>query len=232
MTARGSEEEGTMALSGPRFGPAAGGAPRQLVILLHGWGADGNDLIGLAPPLSQVLPHAEFLSPDAPFPCDAGMGRQWFSLGDRSPEGDMSEPVMAARLAAVAPMVDAFIDEALEARGIAPERLALIGFSQGTMMALHVGLRRAAGLAGIVGYSGHLVAGVPPSPEAAPVPELLLVHGEQDDILPVAATRYAEQALRRLGYAVNAVYRPGLGHGIDEEGLRRGAAFLRRVLGA
>ncbi|MCW5770573.1 MAG: alpha/beta fold hydrolase [Rhodospirillaceae bacterium] len=219
-----------MNLTGPRFGPASGGAPRQLVVLLHGWGADGNDLIGLAPPLSQILPHAEFLSPDAPYPCEAGFGRQWFSLGDRSPEGDMSEPVMAARLAAVAPLVDDFIDEALEQRGLAPDRLALIGFSQGTMTALYVGLRRPERVAGILGYSGHLVAAEPPVTD--PPPELLLIHGEDDDILPVAATRHAERALRQLGYPVSAVYRPGLGHGIDEDGLRRGAAFLRRVLGA
>jgi phospholipase/carboxylesterase len=210
------------ALTGPRFGPARGGKPKQLVVLLHGWGADGNDLIGLAPALAPVLPDAEFLAPDGPFDCDAGFGRQWFSLGDRSPDGDMAEPVMTARLAAVAPLIDAFIDEAL----------ALIGFSQGTMAALYVGLRRAQGPAGILGYSGHLVAGAALAQEARSKPEILLVHGEQDEILPVAATRYAEQMLKKQGFKVSAVYRPGLGHGIDEEGLRAGAAFLKRVLGA
>jgi phospholipase/carboxylesterase len=220
------------ALDGPRFGPARGGKPKQLVVLLHGWGADGNDLIGLAPALAPVLPEAEFLSPDGPFECDAGFGRQWFSLGDRSPRGDMAEPVMAARLAAVAPMIDAFIDEALAARGLGGEKLALVGFSQGTMAALYVGLRRARGPAGILGYSGHLVAGRGLGRDAASRPEILLVHGEDDEILPVQATRAAEQTLRAEGYTVSAVYRPGLGHGIDEDGLRRGAAFLKRVLAA
>jgi phospholipase/carboxylesterase len=219
------------ALSGPRFGPARGGRPTQLVVLLHGWGADGNDLIGLAPALAPVLPEAEFLAPDGPFDCDAGFGRQWFSLGDRSPDGDMAEPVMTARLAAVAPMIDAFIDEALQQRKLSADKLALIGFSQGTMAALYVGLRRAQGPVGILGYSGHLVAGAALAQQARSRPEILLVHGEQDDILPVAATRYAEQALRKQGFKVSAVYRPGLGHGIDEEGLRHGAAFLKRVLG-
>jgi phospholipase/carboxylesterase len=220
------------ALSGPRFGPARGGRPKQLIVLLHGWGADGNDLIGLAPALAPVLPEAEFLSPDGPFPCDAGFGRQWFSLGDRHPAGDMSDPVMTARLAAVAPMIDAFIDDALNQRNLGADKLALVGFSQGTMAALYVGLRRAQGPVGILGYSGHLVAGAALSQEARAKPEILLVHGEQDDILPVAATRYAEQMLKKQGFTVSAVYRPGLGHGIDEEGLRAGAAFLKRVLAA
>jgi len=219
-------------LTGPRFGPAAGGAPRQLVILLHGWGADGNDLIGLAPALAPVLPNAEFLSPDAPFPCDAGFGRQWFSLGDRSPESGMSEPAMTARLAAVAPLVNAFIDQALAARKVAGDKLALVGFSQGTMTALYVGLRRQTPPAGILGYSGHLVAAGELATQTRAKPEILLVHGEQDEILPVEASRHAEGTLKQLGYPVSAVYRPGLGHGIDEEGLRRGAAFLKRVLAA
>jgi phospholipase/carboxylesterase len=219
-------------LTGPRFGPAKGGKPKQLVVLLHGWGADGNDLIGLAPALAPVLPEAEFLSPDAPFPCDAGFGRQWFSLGDRDPSGDMSDAVMTARLGAVAPMIDAFIDQALEHRGLAPDKLALVGFSQGTMAALYVGLRRARPPAGILGYSGHLVSGAVLTKAAGAKPEILLVHGEDDEILPVAASRYAEQMLKKQGFTVNAIYRPGLGHGIDEDGLRHGAAFLKRVLAA
>jgi phospholipase/carboxylesterase len=219
-------------LTGPGFGPAKGGKPKQLVVLLHGWGADGNDLIGLAPALAPVLPEAEFLSPDAPFPCDAGFGRQWFSLGNRDPGSDMSDAVMTARLGAVAPMIDAFIDHALERRGLAPDKLALVGFSQGTMAALYVGLRRERAPAGILGYSGHLVAGAALAEDARSKPEILLVHGEMDEILPVAASRYAEKMLKKNGFTVNALFRPGLGHGIDEEGLRHGAAFLKRVLAA
>jgi phospholipase/carboxylesterase len=219
-------------LTGPRFGPAKGGKPKQLVVLLHGWGADGNDLIGLAPALAPVLPEAEFLSPDGPFDCDAGFGRQWFSLGNRDPSSDMSDAVMTARLGAVAPMIDAFIDEALAQRGLPPEKLALVGFSQGTMAALYVGLRRQHPPAGILGFSGHLVAGAALPKEPRAKPEIVLVHGEMDEILPVAASRYAEQMLKKNGYKVSAIYRPGLGHGIDEEGLRAGAAFLKRVLAA
>src|SRR6266704_1251066 len=127
-----------MALSGPSRPPVAGGKPRRLVILLHGLGADGNDLIGLQQYWGPLVPDAEFVSPDAPFPCDmAPYGYQWFSLQDRSPE------TILAGVRATAPTLDAFIDDALAARGLAEQDLALIGFSQGTMMSLYVGLRRA-----------------------------------------------------------------------------------------
>src|SRR5215469_5079921 len=139
-------------LSGPVHKPASGGAPRQLVILLHGLGADGNDLIGLAPYWAPLLPEAEFVSPDAPFPCDmAPFGRQWFSLQDRSPAA------ILAGVRASAPILDAFLDDALAARELAPAQLALVGFSQGTMMSLYVAPRRTAPVAGVVGYSGALV---------------------------------------------------------------------------
>ena len=140
-------------LSGPSRPPASGGKPSRLVILLHGLGADGNDLIGLAPYWAPMLPEAEFLSPNAPFPCDmAPYGYQWFSSQDRNPAA------VLAGVRAAAPILDAFIDEALAARGLGDGDLALVGFSQGTMMSLFVGLRRAQPAAGIVGFSGRLLA--------------------------------------------------------------------------
>src|SRR5213595_3130612 len=106
------------ALSGPSRPPASGGRPSRLVILLHGLGADGNDLIGLAPHWARLLPDAEFLSPDAPFPCDmAHYGYQWFSSQDRSPEA------VLAGVRAAAPVLDAFIDEALKERDLADSEL-------------------------------------------------------------------------------------------------------------
>src|SRR6478752_1078294 len=138
-----------MALSGPSRPPVAGGKPRHLVILLHGLGADGNDLIGLQQYWGRLVPEAEFVSPNAPFPCDmAGYGYQWFSVQDRSPPS----------VRAAAPTLDAYIDEELQKRGLSESEAALVGFSQGTMMALFVGLRRAKPLAGILGYSGRLIA--------------------------------------------------------------------------
>src|ERR1700726_4816555 len=142
-----------ISLPGPPPPPVAGGKPRRLVILLHGLGADGNDLIGLQQVWGRLLPEAEFISPNAPSPCDmAPYGYQWFSVQDRTPAA------MLAGVRAAAPMLDGFIDEELQKRGLDESDTALVGFSQGTMMSLYVGLRRAKPLAGILGYSGRLLA--------------------------------------------------------------------------
>jgi phospholipase/carboxylesterase len=211
-------------LSGPIRKPAAGGAPRQLVILLHGLGADGNDLIGLAPYWAPLLPEAEFLAPDAPFPCDmAPFGRQWFSLQDRS-----SVSILAG-VRAAAPILDAFIDDALEGRNLEESRLALVGFSQGTMMSLYVGLRRAKALAGIVGFSGALIGSETLPQDIRSRPPVLLIHGDSDEIVPFQALALAEQGLKAAGVRVESLICPGLGHGIDEAGLKRGGAFLRQI---
>ena len=213
------------ALSGPTFGPASGGAAKQLVIMLHGVGADGNDLIGLAPIFAQVLPDAEFLSPNAPEPCDmAPFGYQWFSLQDRSAAR------IEAGVRAAAPTVDRFIDEQCAARQIAPERVALLGFSQGCMMSLFVGLRRQTALAAIVGYSGVLVVPQKLPDEILSRPPVLLVHGEADPIVPFQMLDVARAGLEAAGVSVQTVSRPGLGHGIDEEGIRHGAALLQQAL--
>ena len=135
-----------LTLEGPGQPPRAGGKPKSLVVLLHGLGADGNDLISLAPYWAPLLPSTEFVSPNAPFPCDmAPYGFQWFSFQDRTPAA------VLAGIRAAAPFLDTFLDEVLAARGLDESRLALVGFSQGTMMSLHVGLRRAKPVAGSLG---------------------------------------------------------------------------------
>jgi phospholipase/carboxylesterase len=211
-------------LSGPSHPPSSGGKPRQLVILLHGIGADGNDLIGLAPVWSQLLPDAEFVSPNAPFPCDmAPYGFQWFSLQDRSPA------MILAGVHAAAPALDAFIDDALATRGLAEKDLALVGFSQGTMMSLYVGLRRARAVAGILGYSGALIGAETLAAEVGSKPRVMLVHGDADPVVPFQALALAERALEAAGVPIETIARPGLAHGIDEEGLKAGARFLLGV---
>jgi phospholipase/carboxylesterase len=213
-------------LTGPLQKPAAGGKPRQLVVLLHGLGADGSDLIGLAPYWAPLMPEAEFVSPDAPFPCDmAPFGRQWFSLQDRSPAS------ILAGVRAAAPMLDAFIDEQLDARGLDESKLALVGFSQGTMMSLFVGLRRAQALAGIVGYSGALIGADSLAQEIRSHPPVLLIHGDADEIVPPQALPMAVKGLDSAGVPVEMLVCHGLGHGINEEGLRRGGEFLQRCFG-
>lgn len=214
-------------LSGPAFGPAGGGAPKRLVILLHGYGANGDDLIGLAPPLSQVLPGAEFLSPNAPYPCVQNPfgGYQWFDVWNRDDANRMTE----VRKTAV--IVNAFIDDALAARGLSDADLALVGFSQGTMLSLHVALRRAAPCAGVLGFSGRLEAPETLAAEITARPPVLLIHGEQDELLPVELLDRAAETLAANGVKVETHRCPGLGHGIDPDGLRLGAGFLSVVLG-
>jgi phospholipase/carboxylesterase len=214
-------------LDGPRLDPHSGPA-RQLVVFLHGYGADGNDLIDIGRAWQQYLPRAAFVSPHAPEPCgQAPVGRQWFPLTFRDP----NERWIGVNKAA--PGLQRFLDAELERHKLPPSALALVGFSQGTMMALHVGLRRTAVPAAIVGYSGLLV--VPPESEleafAAEIksrPPVLLVHGERDELIPVQALFQAAQGLSALGVSVEWHLSAGVGHGIDAEGLRHGGEFLAR----
>jgi phospholipase/carboxylesterase len=215
-----------MSLSGPTRPPVAGGPPRRLVMLLHGLGADGNDLIGLQQVWGRLLPEAEFVSPDAPFPCDmAPYGHQWFSVQDRSP------PAVLAGVRAAAPLLDAFIDEELAKRGLDDGDMALVGFSQGTMMSLFVGLRRAKPLAGILGYSGRLIAADLLVGELRSRPPVLLVHGTEDPLVPFGSMAEAARALQQAGVPVETLACVGTEHAIDPQGLQRGGQFLRTVLG-
>jgi phospholipase/carboxylesterase len=201
-----------------------GGAPEQLILFLHGVGADGNDLIGLAPSFQKVLPKALFVSPDAPFAYDmAPFGRQWFSLQERTPEAFDTGTKLAA------PILNDFIDELCIEHNLAAEHTALIGFSQGTMMSLHVGLRRGNKLAGILGYSGALANPAMLIDEIKSCPPVKLIHGDSDEILPVSILSTAVQGLKAANVPVTSHIRPGLGHGIDEEGIRLGVQFLESI---
>ena len=215
-----------MALSGPSRPPLSGGKPRRLVILLHGLGADGNDLIGLQQYWGRLVPDAEFISPNAPFPCDmAPYGHQWFSVQDRTPAA------VLAGVRAAAPSLDAYIDEELEKRGLDESEAALVGFSQGTMMSLYVGLRREKSLAGILGYSGRLIAADLLAGEIRSRPPVLLVHGTEDPMVPFESMAGAEVALQAAGVPDETLACVGIEHSIDPEGLERGGRFLREVLG-
>jgi len=213
-----------MNLDGPRHGITGQGPAekaRALVVFLHGLGADGNDLISLAPLLEPLLPDTAFVSPHAPYPCDmAPMGRQWFSLMDRDP-AEMLEGVRAA-----APILNAFLDAELSRLGLTDDRLAVVGFSQGTMTALHTLLRRPKACAVVVGFSGALLAPEILGEEIASRPPVLLVHGDADPVVPFAAMPAAREALDLNGVPVAAYARPGLEHGIDQEGLQLCATAL------
>jgi phospholipase/carboxylesterase len=210
-------------LDGPRWGPKAGGEPRQLVVLCHGVGADGHDLIDLAPGWGPALPHALFVSPDAPESYDgAPMGRQWFSIADRTPAK------LNAGVATAGAALDRFIDAELARLALPADAYALMGFSQGAMTVLYTGLRRKVPPRGILAYSGALL-GPDRLAEATARPPVLLVHGEADPTVPVERSRLAAVALRDAGFQVETLYVPRLEHGIDTTGLAFGALFLQRA---
>ena len=210
-------------LDGPRWGPAQGGSAEQLVVLCHGVGADGHDLIDLAPGWGKTVPHAAFAAPDAPEPYDmAPMGRQWFSLQDRTPAR------LEAGVAVASQALSRFVDAELARLGLPPDAYALMGFSQGAMTALYTALHRKVPPRAVLAYSGALLA---PDLVAGCTPRspVLLVHGEEDEVVPVSRSRDAEQTLRAAGVPVESLYCPRLGHGIDAAGLSFGSLFLQRA---
>lgn len=210
----------TIQLSGPRLAPASGKADR-LVIFCHGYGADGNDLIDLGRHWQRRMPTAAFASPHAPERCTMSpMGYQWFAITRMQPD-EMLRGVERA-----APVLNAFIDGELARLGLDGTRLALVGFSQGTMMSLHVGLRRAQPPAAIVGYSGALPGAEKLPAEIVSRPPVLLVHGDADDMIPVQALHAAANGLGAAGVAVRWHVSRGIGHGIAPDGLELGGQFL------
>jgi len=216
---------------GPRWGPATrGAAPRQLVVLCHGVGANGDDLIGLAPAWGRAVPEAAFVAPDAPQAFEMGgqfgvSGRQWFSLSDLSPSA------LEAGVRRAVAVLDPFIDAELARLGLPADAYALMGFSQGAMVALFSGLRRKVPPRAILAFSGALIGPQLLAFERRNAAPVLLVHGERDDIVPAFRSRDAERALRRAMVPVESLFVPALGHGIDEAGLSAGASFLRKAFG-
>ncbi len=214
-----------MSLDGPRLAPLSGSEPNALVILVHGYGSNGEDLISLARMIQPVLPNAAFVAPNAPLqiPRMAAAFQWWpietFSMAER-----------AAGAGSAAPGLDAFITQELEKTGLASDRLLLVGFSQGTMMALHVGLRRSEPVAGIVGISGMLVAPELLESDIRARPPVLLIHGTDDDVVPFRSMDLASTALSTVGITVETHTSPGIGHSIGQDGLAAATAFAKRVL--
>ena len=212
-----------MTMDGPRLNAQSGKA-KHLVVFLHGYGADGNDLIDLGQQWQSALPDAAFVSPHAPEPCGMSpMGRQWFPLTMRDPS-ERWRGVVSARAT-----LDAFLDQELARLNLGHDRLALVGFSQGTMMALHVGLRRATPPAALLGYSGELV-GPEHLAEATGKPPILLVHGDRDEVIPLDAVFSSSNALGKAGIGCQYHLSIGVGHGIDGGGLHHGGLFLAKAL--
>jgi len=209
-------------LEGPRLSPAAGGKAARLVVFLHGYGADGADLIDIGRAWSEALPDTAFVAPDAPepLPFEALGGRQWFALTER----DMREYRLGVE--AARPVLEAFLDAELDRWQVGASALALVGFSQGAMMALHTGLRRKIPPAAILAYSG-LLAGPDRLDDIQTTSPVLIVHGSEDDVVPSYHLPASRDALQGRGVNVESHLLDGLGHSIDERGLVLGGRFLK-----
>ena len=205
------------------------GRTGSVVVLLHGYGADGTDLLGLAEPLAPHMRDTVFVAPDAPERCvNNPFGYQWFPIpwldGSSETAADASRLASAARL-------DAFLDGILEQEGITPSQLVRFGCSPGTMMSLHVAPRRSEAIAGIVGFSGRLLEPEKLAGEALSRPPVLLVHGDADDIVPISSLQEAGEALTQAGFETYAHVMRGTAHGIAPDGLSVALAFMRDKLG-
>ena len=212
-------------LSGPRR-PAKSGDGKYLVIFLHGYGADGNDLIGLADPLADHLPDVVFHAPNAPQRCTGNpMGYQWFPIPwlDGSSETEATEG-MAAAVA----LLNEWLDETMLAEGVDAAHTLLVGFSQGTMMSLHVAPRREEPLAGVVGFSGRLLSPETLEDEAVSHVPILLVHGDADEVVPPQSLPEAADALTKVGFEVYTHISKGTGHGIAPDGLQLALQFIHQ----
>ena len=213
-------------LSGPEAEPASGGPAKQLIVFVHGYGADGNDLFSLSEYFAHVAPDAAFISPNAPYRCaGAPSGYQWYDVWMQDP----AERLVAIR--STAAIFDNFLTQQLERRGLTEANLVLVGFSQGTMMSLFAAPRREKAIAGIVGYSGRMESPDKLVNEIRAKPPVVMVHGDSDELLAVSDMETAAAALKDCGVEIETHVRPGLGHGIDEDGIRVGLEFVRRVLG-
>ena len=211
--------------NGKSLKPKSGAAPKQIVLLLHGFGASGADMIALAPHWQDALPDALFLAPHAPQRCGMmAAGYQWWDLSGFAPSA------LAAGASSATPAINAFIDRKLEQYELSDSNLALVGFSQGTMMALHIGLRRSRSVAAVVGYSGMLTSTADLAKTDFAKPPVLLVHGTADPVVPIAALYRAESDLKHLGVPVTTHVSQGVAHSVDPVGLNLGRDFVAGAL--
>lgn len=202
--------------------PKSGNKPSSVVVLLHGYGDSGQGLISLAPFWQDALPDTLFLAPNAPHPCEiAPSGFQWFSLQEYNPQTLLKGTQDAH------PILDNYLDKVVDETGITSDKLALVGFSQGTMMSLFTGPRRTEKIAGILGYSGALVGGG--GLKSVQKPPIRLIHGEVDSVVPVAAYHHAVDILQKNSFEVSGYTTPNLEHSIDEQGISSGQNFLQDI---
>ena len=212
-------------IDGPRLAPRDGSKPKKLVICLHGYGSNGQDLIGLGQHWARDLPHVQWVSPDAPDAVPgAPNGFQWFPISNLDPQR------IEAGAATAGPIIDAFIDQELTRYGLGEQDLVLCGFSQGTMLALQAGLRRERPVAGIMGFSGALPGGARLKAEMTSKPPIMLIHGDQDQVLPLGFLFDALDHLVEAGHGAQWHISQGVPHSIGQDGLQIGGRFIGEAL--
>jgi phospholipase/carboxylesterase len=214
----------TIKLSGPMIPPRDGGLPKQAIVLLHGYGSDGNDLIGLAPYWRDIAPNAVFLAPNAPEPSrDNPAGYEWFPI-------DFDRPGYRVEGATqVRPIITGFLTDLWTQTGLSAADTILAGFSQGAMMSLHVGLALDAPLMGLLAFSG---AFIPPEKFLAgesPRSPVCLIHGDRDGVVDPQFSADAAETLRQAGFAVSYHVERGAGHTITADGLAFASDFISSV---
>ncbi|HWA19262.1 MAG TPA: dienelactone hydrolase family protein [Devosia sp.] len=211
----------TETLSGPMLPPKSGGAAKQLMVLLHGYGANGADLLALGYQWRELFPDMLFVSPDAPHPCGLGQGYEWFPVDyERRAEAWRLGPQLAA------PVLINFLMDLWAQTGVKPGRTILTGFSQGAMMALHVGTALDQPVAGIIAFSGAFAPAAGFGASVRPKPPVAIIHGDEDNVVPVDLGRLAAKDLTAVGFDVSLYISPGAGHGIGPDGLDFATSFL------
>lgn len=200
---------------------------KVLMVLLHGYGADGHNLIDLGQVWGRKFPYLECIAPNAPFPCEQGMGYQWASLRNYSAEK------MAADIQPVFPAIQKYLEYELEKRQLTYKNLILMGFSQGAYLALHMSVflaNQGHVCAGVMGYAGWMT--LPPPSVQSPIhfPPILLVHGAADTVVPLQGSMTAKHILEPYGGAISLYICQNLGHSINPEGLHQGERFLKNIL--
>jgi phospholipase/carboxylesterase len=221
---RQPSKKGNIMLEDISIQPADGGEIERAIIILHGLGDSADGIISLADQIKSSFPNTEFVAPNAPFPCDfSPFGYQWFSMQDMSQEAILGGVISAATI------LNEYIDHIIQSRKLTPDKIALLGFSQGTMMSLYVAPRRTPSLAAVLGYSGALIGGDTLTQERKSAPPVMLIHGMNDDVVPFQAMLHAVAGLQNANINVTSLPCPNLAHSIDDLGLTQGVMFLRRV---
>jgi len=225
------ENKMTITFSGPSLPPASGNKPDSIVVFLHGYGANGHDLLSIGKVWAPLLPNTLFVAPHGPDESKINpSGNQWFSLDDWDPD-QLLTPTQISRMLTdiqtIAASFNRYLDNLLKTHNLLPEKLALVGFSQGSMFALHIALHRPQ-CAGVVAYSGAFLED-PTKPNTSR-PPVLLIHGQEDRLVSPTYSQMAEERLKSLKIPVTLALVPGIDHGIDERGLAVGGAFLRKHL--